>query len=215
MAIPELLRRFEDYLLGGELRVGDRLPGELELAARFGCSRGTLREVMTHLAFKGVLERRTSQGTILRTPAAPDIAADLAFELRMLQCGKEELKAARETLERSIGPAVVRFATPAHLDTLTRLNQAMRSAHADTKRADALDLEFHLMLFGVTGNRLLTIFAQTVAVQFAAQARPPFADAADVERSGGEHEELIAAIAARDVERYDNLIAGHIGRIPV
>ena len=75
----ELLKRFERYILENELKPGDRLPGEVELAAHFGVSRGTLREVIGYLVLKGILERRTSQGTVLRLPEVEDIANDLLF----------------------------------------------------------------------------------------------------------------------------------------
>ena len=44
MAGIELLRRFENYLIRGKYRPGDRIPGEQELATHFGVSRGTMRE---------------------------------------------------------------------------------------------------------------------------------------------------------------------------
>ena len=44
-----LLEQFEAYLVEAGFRPGDRLPGELELAQRFGVSRGTIREIIVHL----------------------------------------------------------------------------------------------------------------------------------------------------------------------
>ena len=41
-----LLEQFEAYLVEAGFRPGDRLPGELELAQRFGVSRGTIREII-------------------------------------------------------------------------------------------------------------------------------------------------------------------------
>ena len=46
MAGIELLRRFENYLIRGKYRPGDRIPGEQELATHFGVSRGTMREAI-------------------------------------------------------------------------------------------------------------------------------------------------------------------------
>ncbi|MGY3078038.1 GntR family transcriptional regulator [Bradyrhizobium sp. LM6.10] len=54
------------------LQPGDRLPTESELAAEFGVSRVTVRQVMKIFATEGVIERRPRVGTILRAvPAAP------------------------------------------------------------------------------------------------------------------------------------------------
>lgn len=57
---------------------GGRLPGELELAKRLGVSRGTVRKAMGRFVAAGTIERRTSHGTIVRTPRAESNIAFLA-----------------------------------------------------------------------------------------------------------------------------------------
>ena len=48
-----------------EMTSGDQLPREQDLAARFGVSRTTLREALTHLEGTGVLVRRWGVGTFV------------------------------------------------------------------------------------------------------------------------------------------------------
>ena len=50
-------------IVRGELRPGDRLPKESELAARLNLSRGSLREAVRGLALVRVLEVRQGDGT--------------------------------------------------------------------------------------------------------------------------------------------------------
>lgn len=215
MPKSDLLERFERYILESGLQPGDRLPKETELAERFGASRGTLREAIAYLTAKGVLERRTSRGTVLRVPDAEDIANDLAFQLKLLHCGKAELNSARQILETSIVPSLVRHATPRQIDLLAEVNREMLACTHDRPRADALDLRFHLELFEITGNRLLKIFAQIITVQFEGKLRPPFRDAAAVEISGADHQAMIAAIAARDATALGQAIHDHIEAMPM
>ena len=92
-----LLEQFEAYLVEAGFRPGDRLPGELELAQRFGVSRGTIREIIVHLTLQGVLARAPRRGTVLAEPEVGAVGRDLAFQLRWLGCGREELKAARSS----------------------------------------------------------------------------------------------------------------------
>ncbi len=47
----------------GDLRPGELVPGEQELAAEFGCARATAHRAMRELAEEGVLERRRRAGT--------------------------------------------------------------------------------------------------------------------------------------------------------
>jgi GntR family transcriptional regulator len=55
-----------DAILSGRVAVGERMPGELELAARYGVSRVTVRRALTVLAEQGLLERRPGAGTVVK-----------------------------------------------------------------------------------------------------------------------------------------------------
>ncbi len=210
----KLLQRMETYILLENLKPGDQLPGEVELAERFGVSRGTGWEVISYLVLKGILERRTSRRTILRSPKIGDIANELGFQLKLLNCGIKELKEAREILELSIVPSLITYATPTHIDRLVEINENMLQLQHNLPKADKLDLCFHTTLFNITGNRLLRLFARILTVQFEGKARPPFPDAADMRRSAKEHSKIIEAINERDSNKLNQAITHHIGGLP-
>jgi GntR family transcriptional regulator len=50
---------------GGELKVGDRLPAERELADELHVSRGTIRQALDALAARGLVERGVGRGTFV------------------------------------------------------------------------------------------------------------------------------------------------------
>jgi DNA-binding GntR family transcriptional regulator len=50
---------------------GDKLPSEVELAARLGVGRSTVRETMSHLELTGIVERKRGVGTVLVSTANP------------------------------------------------------------------------------------------------------------------------------------------------
>lgn len=59
---------------GGE--VGDRLPGESELASRLGVSRVTIRDALRQIWLEGIVVRKWGAGTYIASPpAAPNPAA--------------------------------------------------------------------------------------------------------------------------------------------
>jgi GntR family transcriptional regulator len=72
----------------GEWRVGDRLPPERELAARYGCSLITVRRALDELTREQRLERTRGKGTfVLALRVDRDIAASLSFSEEMRQRG--------------------------------------------------------------------------------------------------------------------------------
>lgn len=54
-------------LISGEWKPGDAIPSEMELAARFGVSQGTVRKAIDELAAENILMRRQGKGTFVAT----------------------------------------------------------------------------------------------------------------------------------------------------
>lgn len=74
MAIVPAHKRIRDDLVAeiesGALSARDRLPGEVELAARYGVTRMTVRQALSHLVNDGLLVRRRGVGTFVAENAA-------------------------------------------------------------------------------------------------------------------------------------------------
>ncbi len=205
-----MLEQFETYLIESGFRPGDRLPGELELAVRFGVSRGTIREIIVHLTLLGVLERAPRRGTVVAVPTADAIGRSLAFQLRWLGCGREELKSARQMIETAMIPELIRCITPAQADRIGSLIDEMERAAEEPEKADRLDLAFHLALFEVTGSRILQVFAQVLTLLFDREYRKPYLTPEAVRHSVAFHRQMLHAVLKRDGERLQALIAEHI-----
>ncbi|HSI57901.1 MAG TPA: GntR family transcriptional regulator [Ideonella sp.] len=84
-------------LQGGEWRPGDAIPSEMELAARFRVSQGTVRKAIDELATDNLLVRRQGKGTFVATHAeeniqyrflrlAPDEGPPTGMERHFLDC---------------------------------------------------------------------------------------------------------------------------------
>jgi GntR family transcriptional regulator len=84
-------------LQGGEWRPGEAIPSEVELAARYRVSQGTVRKAIDELAAENLLVRRQGKGTFVATHAeervqyrflrlTPDEPAATPFERRVIDC---------------------------------------------------------------------------------------------------------------------------------
>lgn len=96
---------------GGELRPGDRLPPERELAQRYGCSLITVRRALDELSREGRLRRHQGRGTFVLPPRLErDIAAAMSFTEEMQRRGLDpetKLIAARpEAASESVAAAL-------------------------------------------------------------------------------------------------------------
>lgn len=95
-----LYRQIKDLLLeglrGGEWRPGEAIPSELELAARYRVSQGTVRKAIDELAAENLLVRRQGKGTFVATHGEPQVRFRF---LRLTPDSGEAVAAERELLE--------------------------------------------------------------------------------------------------------------------
>lgn len=92
-------------LEAGEWKPGEAIPSELELAARFGVSQGTVRKAIDELAAENLLVRRQGKGTYVATHAEPrtlfrflrlkpnDGAEEAYPESRLIECRRARASA--------------------------------------------------------------------------------------------------------------------------
>jgi GntR family transcriptional regulator len=134
-----LYARVETVLAGeitdGDLKVGDQLPTEDSLIARFGVSRITVRRAIQNLVSRGLVEIRRGKGTFV---AAPKITQDL----KELSGFVEDMHVlGHKPTARVIGKEIVTAnATVARQLSLTRGERVVRIRRV--RLADGVPLSF-------------------------------------------------------------------------
>src|SRR5690242_14033425 len=120
------IEQIKGMIVRGDLRPGDKLPVENELAARLGLSRGSLREAVRALAVMRVLEVRQGDGTYV-TSLEPDLLLQsIGFFTELNQESTlVQVLDARRMLEAGAAALAAHFATPSELATLERLVEEM------------------------------------------------------------------------------------------
>ncbi|PRD41830.1 GntR family transcriptional regulator [Phyllobacterium phragmitis] len=141
----DVVSQIELLILEGILRVGDRLPGERELARQFDISRPILREALKRLESRGLLVTRHGGGTFVA-----DVIGQV-FTRPIIELIASHRKATADYLEyrREIESIAAEFAakraTADDKALLTRIMDAMEAAHGKDDFAEEahLDVEFH------------------------------------------------------------------------
>jgi GntR family transcriptional repressor for pyruvate dehydrogenase complex len=143
----------EKLIAIGELRPGDRLPSERELAATMRVSRASLREAMHELEAKHLVERRPGRGTTVLP--APDHVNRLYERVADGEHQLRDVAELRETLEPKLAALAARRATQANL---IELENVLRNPVAEIAPGESLrlDLEFHLLLAAAAQNPLMS-----------------------------------------------------------
>ncbi|MCY4463096.1 MAG: FadR/GntR family transcriptional regulator [Albidovulum sp.] len=187
----------------------DRLPPERELAARFGVSRGTVRDALAKLSKENLVEIRRSSGSFV-TPCKRAEFTDLPFEsIRPL-----ELIDARFALEPHICRLAVLNARRADFEDLEVLLESMEAEVNDWISFSDLDAEFHARLVETTGNQLLLWMARQIdRVRIQDEwmrmrrltLEPPI-----IVQYNSQHRRIVDAIRKRDPELAANIMKEHL-----
>jgi GntR family transcriptional repressor for pyruvate dehydrogenase complex len=153
----EVVAQIEALILEGVLRVGDRLPGERELAREMDVSRPILREALKALEAQGLIVTRHGGGThvadvigqVFTQPVTDLISRHHKATLDYLEYRRE--------MEGITAEYAATRATEADRDLLTRTIEAMKQAHRHDDFAEeaALDVEFHSAIGECAHNIIL------------------------------------------------------------
>lgn len=157
----EVSAQIQVRIASGELRSGDKLPPERELAARFGVSRGAVREALRTLERTGLVALQAgSRGGAFIGQGNPGLIGDSFRNLYQLgSVSLDELTEARQWLESTAVRIVSRRATAADLAALeANVDQAERLFKAK-RYDDKIDvhIEFHNLLARATRNSVMTM----------------------------------------------------------
>src|ERR1700716_709101 len=128
----QIVQQVEDSILKGQLKPGDQLPAERDLAQRFGVSRTAVREAVKTLREKGLVEAYSGRGTFITNGTSQSIRQSLD---RMIKIGQPEGSLQLAELRAILEPGIAALAA-------TRVEEShlavMREAYAvmDRNRDD-------------------------------------------------------------------------------
>lgn len=212
-----VLNHIVGRLTSGELRPGDRLPAERELAAALGASRQGVREALRILQAQGVIRSQVGtgagSGTVVVPAPARALGRVLALHLAVDSFPVDDVTEARVMLERFSAGFAARRRTATDLLRMSAELDGM-DADLDPETFSDADIAFHVLIAGAAGNRLVNEL--TVAIRESVRgvllgAMREREDWVTLRgRLRAEHREIYAALADGDGERAADRIEAHI-----
>jgi GntR family transcriptional repressor for pyruvate dehydrogenase complex len=151
----EAIDKIKAMIVSGELRPGDRLPREADLAERLGLSRNSLREAVRALALIRVLDVRQGDGTFV-TSLEPSLLLDaLSF---VLDFHRDDTVLQFLEVRRILEPAATALAAQRMSDEDIEKLRLVAGGLGDAPSVEALvenDLEFHRLIASGSGNTVI------------------------------------------------------------
>ena len=208
--------QIEKRILDGELRSGDRLPTERDLAEQFHVSRTAVREAMKILAQKGLVDMRPGRGTIVIDGAhkAMEHSIDLAMKLKLGEVGgSNNLVEVREILETEIAALAAARATEKEIAAMREAVKVMDESLNDAHAFIAADNNFHEALAQATQNTLILILVNSIVNLLSEQRKQIFEVEGGPQRGQFHHKRILESVINRDPDAARDAMHAHLRQV--
>jgi len=164
----QIARQIRQAIVEGRLRADDRLPGEEELAERYGVSRPTIREALKRLAAQNLIRSRRGPagGTFVKRPSLEEMR-DALTTAAMLGVGLGEfdlpdVAQARRELELICCRLAAQSRDPKQLAIMADELKSQAEGNLSDEAFCDSDVRFHRALVNATNNSILQLIMVTV-----------------------------------------------------
>lgn len=198
------IERFEELILSGQLKIGEKLPSERELALRLGVSRPVVHKGLVDLEAKGLVTLMPRVGAVVNDYRREGSLA-LLTSLVSYQKGRLEpdLQTSLLDVRRLFEVETARLAAlhreDAHVNALQLIvEEEMQTRSQDMARIAALDFRFHHLLALASGNQIYPLLINSFKQVYLNLAMQFFEDSTVVQTVHTFHRHMLTAIENRD-----------------
>lgn len=221
----QLVEAIGSDIIAGRYPPGALLPSEGDLLARFSVSRTVLREAITVLSAKGLIDVRQKRGTMVRPnmdwnqldpsvirwsgePGVEWAGGDISDRI-------DQLVEVRFIVEPAAAALAARRAAPEDLERMRAAYAAMESAGADVQAFMAADLEFHIACLRASRNAFLLPLAHAIRSAMMTSLQITASDPnANFQVSLPLHRAILDAVLAGEPDAAAQAMTAHLEDIP-
>jgi GntR family transcriptional repressor for pyruvate dehydrogenase complex len=210
----QIVAQVREVLFAKELRPGDFLGTEKDLAERFGVSRIVARDALRTLEAQGIVEIKVGSGGGARIAQgnARLFAEALAVQLDLAGVSVAEIMDAQRAIECLAAELAAVNSTAQDHARLRELNVEAERLIDDVSAYTRLGREFHLAVAEASHNRVLVV--QLISLQHVSwPARNPTLTPKVARRILEAHKELASLIEIRDAAGARRLMEDHVKMI--
>jgi GntR family transcriptional repressor for pyruvate dehydrogenase complex len=210
----QIVRQIEDSILKGDLKEGEQLPAERDLALQFGVSRTAVREAVKTLREKGLVEAYPGRGTFITNGPSHSFKHTLD---RMMRGGPSEgtanLTEVREILEPEIAALAAQRADEEMVSAMREAIAVMDKSRGDAEAFIEGDLDFHLALAEAAANPLILWLIDSIVGLLREQRLRTYFVQGGPERGQYHHKRILEAIEHRDPQGAREAMRAHLRQV--
>ena len=191
-----MLRQIEQAVIDHRLPPGTKLK-EVQLAEVFGVKRGTIRKVLSRLAYSRLVDQLPNRGASVAKPSAKE---------------GRDLFATRRTLEAAIIQILTPLIDQSGIQNLRQMLDQEQDAYlqGNSKLALSLSVDFHRQLAKMSGNSVLEAYLNDIIRRTPLVILTHLSADPQNRCRNQEHEAIVDAIEAGDASKAAEIMNQHL-----
>ena len=157
--VQRVIDRLTEAIVSGELKPGDRIPTEMELAEQMGVARNSIREAVKILVYIGVLEIRRADGTFVCDGFSESLIDPMVYGIILNQQNEQELNELRTMIESGVMRLAIEKASDKELAELKEhlgvMKASMTQKNPNVDEVFEIDNKFHDMIADMGHNAMV------------------------------------------------------------
>ncbi len=213
-ALPDqIAERILQMIQDKELKPGDKLPPERDLAAMMGVGRPALREALRGLSLINVVEIRQGAGAYVTDLDPAQLVQHLNFVFSLDDSAIMDLFDARKIVEVGIIELAAQRISDSEIEELEACLEKSEQTMHDPEAFLQTDLELHLLIARIARNPIMFRLMESIQELGLASRRRTGYLSGVTEQSTSDHRQIVAALKARDPQAAREAMWQHLNNV--
>jgi len=149
----KVMNQIQNLILNGELKVGEKLPPERQLAEELNVSRPVIKQAISALEVIGIIESRHGDGNYI-VSSSGDLFNTTAIDFYLNKGNDIDILEFRYILEVKFAGMAALKATDEQIDEMEIILEKMKYVSSKQERLE-LNNSFHRQIIKISGNLLI------------------------------------------------------------
>jgi len=199
-----VIDRIKEAITRKEIKTGDFLPSEAEMAQSLGVGKSSVREALKMLEAMGVVEICQGKGTYIPQKPPTNTVSPLLFQLLLEQASSRNLLELRMIFEPAYTQLAMERATESDF---ARIEDAIRRMEEKVENGDQTaedDLFFHETIMDVTQNPLIINIGRTIHELFKVSVSSSMKNIP--KKALQDHKNILSAMQSKDPKKLHEAV---------
>jgi GntR family transcriptional repressor for pyruvate dehydrogenase complex len=211
----EVYKQLVSLISDGQLKPGEKLPSEREMASDLGISRQSIREALYRAEIMGLIEVRQGEGSFVLSSVGETLKPPLLVLLEEEAGRIFEFLEVRKLIEGWCAGKATAEATAEDLDRMAGIVERMAASTPGDSQWEDVDVEFHLAIAAATHNVIAIHIMEALKESFGSffRFRKVLTRPEKKELLLRHHHEIYRAISQRDPSLAKRKVIDHLNYI--